>query len=99
MVIKKRRRFDRAYKLETVRLALGSGKPQKEVARDLGVNPESLYRWIRDFRTDPEQSFPGLGNLKERDQEVEQLRRQVTRLQGENAFLKKVSAYFVKSPK
>jgi len=96
---KKRRRFDRQYKLEAVRLALASGKQQIEVARDLGINPETLYRWVREFRGDPQQSFPGNGQLKSRDQEVEQLRRQVTRLQAENAFLKKVSAYFVKSPK
>ena len=99
MATKKRRRFERQYKLEAVRLALGSGKQQIDVARDLGINPETLYRWVREFRTDPAQSFPGNGQLKARDQEVEQLRRQVTRLQAENAFLKKVSAYFVKSPK
>ena len=99
MVPKKRRRFNREYKLEAVRMALGGGKPQKEVAHDLGINPETLYRWVHEFRTDPGQSFPGNGQLKARDQEVEQLRRQVSRLQAENAFLKKVSAYFAKSPR
>jgi transposase len=96
---KKRRRFDREDKLEAVRLALGSGKPQIEVGRDLGINAETLYRWVHEFRTDPEQSFPGNGQLKARDQEVEQLCRQVSRPQAENAFLKNVSAYFVKSPR
>ena len=99
MAPKQRRRFKREYKLEAVRLALSSGKSQKEVAHDLGINPETLYRWVHEFRTDPGQSFPGNGQPKARDQEVEQLRRQVTRLQAENAFLKKVSAYFVKSPR
>ena len=96
---KKRRHFNREYKLEAVRLALSAGKPQNEVARDLQINPETLYRWVREFRRDPQQSFPGNGQLKARDQEVEQLRREVTRLQAENAFLNKVSAYFVKSPR
>ena len=50
MATKKRRRFDREYKLEAVRLALGSGKPQIEVARDLGLNPKTLYRWVHEFR-------------------------------------------------
>jgi transposase-like protein len=37
--------------------------------------------------------------VKDRDRELEQLRREVHRLETENAFLKKVSAYFAKSPR
>jgi transposase len=94
---KQRRRFTREYKVEAVRLALSGTKSQKEVARDLNLNPETLYRWVAEFRKDPAQSFPGNGELKDRDREIEQLRRENARLQAENAFLKKVSAYFVKS--
>ena len=96
---KQRRRFTREYKVEAVRLALSSNKSQKDIAKDLNLNPETLYRWVHEFRSDPTQSFPGNGQLKDRDREVEQLRRDNTRLQAENAFLKKVSAYFVKSPR
>ena len=96
---KQRRRFTREYKVEAVRLALSGSKPQKDVAKDLNLNPEMLYRWVHEFRHDPSQSFPGNGQLKDRDREIEQLRRDNARLQAENAFLKKVSAYFVKSPR
>jgi transposase len=99
VVGKQRRRFTREFKVEAVRLALEGSKLQKDVAKDLGLNPETLYRWVKELRSDPAQPFPGNGQLKERDREVEQLRRQVTRLQTENVFLKKVSAYFVKSPR
>jgi transposase len=91
-----RRRFSREFKLEAVRQALEGGRAQVEVAEELGVKKESLYRWVREFKQDPEQSFPGNGSLKDRDKEVEDLRRQVTRLKGELSFLKKVSQYFVK---
>jgi transposase-like protein len=37
--------------------------------------------------------------LKDRDRELEELRREVHRLEAENTFLKKVSAYFAKSPR
>ena len=94
-----RRRFTREYKVEAVRLALSGNKPQKDVAKDLNLHPETLYRWVHEFRNDPGQSFPGNGQLKDRDREIEQLRRENARLQAENAFLKKVSAYFVKSPR
>lgn len=96
---KKRRRFDREFKVEAVRAALRGDRPQNEVARDLGINEQTLYRWVREFRNDASQSFPGNGRLKDRDRELEQLRREVQRLETENAFLKKVSAYFAKSPR
>lgn len=96
---KQRRRFTREYKVEAVRLALSGTKPQKEVAKDLNLNPETLYRWVAEFRNDPDQSFPGNGQLKDKDREIEQLRRENARLQAENAFLKKVSAYFAKGPR
>ena len=91
-----RRRYTREFKVEALRQVQDSGRPQSEVARELGLNPETLYRWSREFRQDPSQSFPGNGQLKDRDKEVEQLRRENARLRAENAFLKKASAYFAK---
>jgi transposase len=94
-----RRRFTREFKLEALRQVMQSGRPQSEVARELGLNPETLYRWSAEFRKDATEAFPGNGNLKDSDKEVEQLRRDNMRLRAENAFLKKVSAYFAKDPK
>jgi transposase InsO family protein len=34
-----------------------------QVARDLGINPEYIYRWKKEFKEDPAFSFPGHGNL------------------------------------
>lgn len=95
----KRRRFSREFKLEAIRMVLEGGRKQVEVAQELGISPEVVYRWTREYRSDPKQSFPGNGNLKERDRLVEQLQRENARLKAELAFLKKVSAYFAKSPK
>ena len=95
----KRRRFSREFKLEAVWMALESGRKQVDIARELGISPEVLYRWTREHRLDPKESFPGNGRLKERDKQVEQLQREVTRLKAELAFLRKVSAYFAKSPR
>jgi len=94
-----RRRFTREFKLEALRQVVDSGRPQAEIARELGLNPETLYRWSREIRQDGVEAFPGNGQLKDSDKEVEQLRRDNARLRAENAFLKKVSAYFAKDPK
>ncbi len=95
----KRRKYTREFKLEALRTTRQPGMTSTDVARELDIAPESLYRWKREFKDDPAQAFPGEGALKARDREVEQLRRQVARLQSENAFLKKVSAYFAKDKK
>ena len=94
-----RRRYSREFKLEAVRLSQQPGVTQTELAKELGIRPELLYRWRKEATTDSDQAFPGQGSLKERDQEMEKLRKQVTRLKSENAFLKKVSEYFVKDGK
>jgi transposase len=94
-----RRRYTREFKLEAVRLSQQPGVTQAEIAKELGIRPELLYRWRKEATTDPDQAFPGQGSLKDRDQEMEKLRKQVTRLKAENAFLKKVSEYFVKDGK
>ena len=91
-----RNRFTREFKLEAVLQVVRDGRTRKAVADELGVNPNVLGRWVKEYQSDPEQSFPGNGKLKERDKEVEDLRRQVARLKGELSFLKKVSAYFAK---
>jgi len=92
-----RRRFTREFKLEAVRQVVSEGRTRAQVAKDLGLNSNLLGRWVKQLRSDPEQSFPGNGNLKARDKEVEDLRRQVARLKGELSFLKKVSGYFAKN--
>lgn len=92
-----RRRFSREFKLEAVRQVVGEGRTRREVADELGLNANLLGRWVKQLRGDPEQAFPGNGNLKARDKELEDLRRENTRLKGEVSFLKKVSGYFAKN--
>ncbi len=92
-----RRRFTREFKFEAVRQVVDEGRTRRQVADELGLNANMLGRWIKQLRSDPAQSFPGNGNLKARDKEVEDLRRQVARLKGELSFLKKVSGYFAKN--
>jgi transposase-like protein len=43
----KRRHFDKAFKQEAVRARNGSGKSAEQVARELGVRGDLLYKWDR----------------------------------------------------
>ena len=92
-----RRRFTSEFKRVAVRQVVEGRQTQKQVAEELGLNANLLGRWVKQHRADPEQSFPGNGNLKARDKEFEELRRENTRLRGELSFLKKVSGYFAKN--
>ncbi len=42
-----RRQFTQEFKLEAVRLAKESGKPQAQVAREVGIGPDMLRIWKR----------------------------------------------------
>jgi transposase len=93
---KRGRRFSKEFKLEAVRLMVEEGRTQKDVSLELGVNPQSLYRWRQEFEASPTEAFPGQGNRKETDRELHELRRENAKLKAQVAFLKKVSAYFAK---
>ena len=43
--VKARRKFDAAFKRDTVALWLSSGKPARQVAQELGVAENHLYLW------------------------------------------------------
>lgn len=93
-----RKVYTREFKVEAVRLLEESELSVQQIAADLGISISSLNRWRREFRVDPEQAFPGNGKLKPRDQEVEQLRRELHRVRQERDILKKTLVIFSRGP-
>jgi transposase len=91
-----RRRFDRAFKLEAVKLVRERGVSAAQAARDLDVHENVLRKWIKEFSADPQHAFPGQGQMKPEQQEIERLRREVIRLKAERDILKKATAFFAK---
>ena len=93
-----RRVFSREFKTEAIRLVLERGVSVAQAAKDLGVHENVLGKWVRDFKADPEQSFPGRGKMKPDDAEVARLRRELAKTKAERDILKKAIASFVKDP-
>jgi transposase len=91
-----RRRFDRAFKLEAVKLVRDRGVSAAQAARDLDVHENVLRKWVKEFTANPQHSFPGQGQMKPEQLEIERLRREVTKLKAERDILKKAAAYFAK---
>ena len=91
-----RRKFGREFKLEAVKLVRARGVSVAQAARDLDVHENLLCKWVREFGADPMQAFPGHGQMKPEQQEIERLRREVTKLKAERDILKKAAAFFAK---
>jgi len=83
-----RRKFSREFKLEAVRLVRERGVAVAQAARDLDVHENVLRKWVRELSADPVQAFPGNGQMKPEQLEIERLRREVAKLKAERDILK-----------
>ncbi len=91
-----RRKFSREYKLEAVKLVTERGGSVAQAARDLDVHENVLRKWVKEYGADPTQAFPGHGQMKPEQLEIERLRREVAKLKAERDILKKAATYFAK---
>ena len=91
---KQRRRFSQEYKREVAEMVLQGGHDVYVLSRELELRPDMIQRWVRQHAKDPEQSFPGKGRPKARDEELLRLKREVRLLREERDILKKAVAIF-----
>jgi len=91
-----RRRFGREFKHEAVKLVRDRGVTVAQAARDLDLHENLLRKWVKDFAADPQHAFPGPGQMKPEQLEIERLRREVHKLKAERDILKKAAAYFAR---
>jgi transposase len=85
--------------LEAVRLITDKGYSIAEASRNLGVEYSVLRRWKKELADDPQNAFPGKGQLKAADQELRALQRELERVKEERDILKKALAYFAEDQK
>ena len=93
---RQRRSYTSEFKVEAVKLVKERGVSVAQAARDLDVHENVLRKWVKEFGTDPAQAFPGQGQMKPEQQEIERLRREVNKLRAERDTLKKAAAFFAK---
>ena len=92
MAKKKRRKYMKEFKEEAVRLINEEGYSYAKAGRNLGVNPNLLSRWKREFEgieLDP-------GSAAAMQAELKRLRKENKRLKMEREILKKAAAFFAK---
>ena len=89
-----RRKFTREFKIEAVKLIQERGVTVVQAARDLGVHGTVLRRWVQECAANAPQAFPGQGQMKPEQLEIDRLRKEVSKLKAERDILKKAAAYF-----
>ena len=89
MVKKKRRKYTKEFKEEAVRLISEEGYSYAEAGRNLGVNPNLLSRWKREF----EGIELDLGSAAAMQAELKRLRKENKRLKMEREILKKTPSH------
>jgi transposase len=90
------RTFDKDFKINAVKLVLEGSRSMTKIANEIGISPNTLTNWKKEFLKDKENSFPGKGYQKPDDAELTRLRRQLARVTQERDILKKAIAVFTK---
>lgn len=94
-----RRNFDRAFKVEAVRLITEEKRRVAEVARELDIDANLLHRWKRELSGDGNGAFPGKGHQSPEQEELRRLRRELADVKEERDILKKAISVFSRRPK
>ena len=92
----KRRKFSEEFKREAVGLTRQPDASVSQVARDIGIGANLLFRWRREYEGDAK-AFPGSGVA--RDQELLVLKRELAKVKRERDFLRDAAAFFASESK
>lgn len=84
------RRYSDEFKRDAVALYRSSGRPIKEVARELGISDTSLGTWVREAEKDAPAAEV------ESAKEEARLRKRIRELEEEIDILKRFTRYWVK---
>ena len=105
---KSRREFNREFKQEAVSLWEASGRPQVEIAAELGIQPSQLRRWQKVIQGPGQQqmtdgsgdaALAGASTPADLAAENARLRRELERARAERDILKKAIGIFSETPR
>lgn len=84
-------RYDAEFKADAVRLVKESGRSAASVAKDLGINPQTLRNWMG---SDKKIQSPDKVRVMELEAELRAEKRRNSDLEESVAILKKAAAIF-----
>ena len=89
---KQRRTFSAEFKLEAASLVLDQGYSMLEASRSLGVGETAIRRWVDQLRFEREGKTPSSKALTPEQQQIQELKARIYRLEQEKDILKKATA-------
>lgn len=99
---REKKTFSREFKLEAVRLMEEGKKPPAELARELGLRRNQLYKWKEKMDKQGGSAFPGPGRRRgtgSTAEEISRLKQELAKVKEENEILKKAAAFFARELK
>jgi len=89
--------YPKEFKLEAIRLMEESGRPASEIAMQLGIRRNQLYKWKEQMAKKGDVASSQRGRpKKEYQSELATLKQELKRLKEENEILKKAAVFFAK---
>ena len=89
--------YSNEFKLEAIRLADESDKPVTQVARELGLRVNQIYKWRKQLEEKPKGTLSGKQASADKDAEIRRLKKALAASEEENEFLKKTAVFFAKN--
>jgi transposase len=89
-----RRTFTSQFKRKVVQ-ELGT-RPVEEICREYELQRQLVYRWKREFETNPQEAFSGNGNVWKEDARIAQYERKIGQQAMQIDLLKKSIAHLTK---
>lgn len=96
MTRQSRTTFSTEFKREAVHLLAQGDKDTAQLARELGLRRNQLYKWKAEIDNHGVTAFPGSGRRQKPQDETARLKKEVARLEEENEILKKAARYFAR---
>lgn len=95
-----RKKYSKEFKLDAISLVVDQKFSRAEAARNLGINPNLMTRWMKEYEEDNDgQAFRGNGKLTPEQEEIRQLRAKVRQLEMDKSILKEATVFFAKEMK
>lgn len=91
---RERKTYDKQFKVDAVKLVTEGGRSVRDVAREIGIDPNTLYHWKRELLKEEEDAFPGKGHMTAQEEEIRRLRKKLAEAEEDREILKKALGFF-----
>jgi len=88
--------YTNEFRLDAVRLVLEEGLTRAETSQRLGMNHNTLGKWVKAYKKDGKDAFPGKGRQTPEKEEIRRMREEIRQLKMEREILKKATVFFAK---